>query len=108
MRAEWDESYFDAQPEDAAVYWVCFWTGDDIERPAAYDPQRVTGAESVEEVLAWVHAVKGERFFELFVETDGNSQTREHGWMPYRKRIRLAGDFTPAGVTVTITATRPD
>jgi hypothetical protein len=82
--------------------------GDDVDRPAAYDPQRVTGADSVEEVLAWVQAVKGERFFELFVETDGNSQTREHGWMPYRKRIRLAGDFTPARVTVTLTAIRPD
>jgi len=108
MRAEWDESYFDARPEDADIYWVCFWTGDDIERPAAHDPQCITGAESVEEVLAWVHAVKGERFFELFVETDGNSEMREHGWMPYRKRIRLAGDFRPAGATVTITVTRPD
>jgi hypothetical protein len=108
MRAEWDESYFEAQPEDAVVYWVCFWTGDDIERSAQHDPHRVTGVESVEEVIAWVHAEKGERYFELFVETDGNAETREHGWMPYRKLIRLAGDFTPGGTTVTFTAMRPD
>ena len=108
MRAEWDESYFDAQQEDPSVYWVCFWTGDDIERPARHDPQRITGATSVEDVLAWVHAEKGERRFELFVETTNYAETRETGWTPYRNLIRLGGDFEPNGVTTTITFARSD
>lgn len=110
MRAEWDESFFDAQHQDASVYWVCFWTGDDIDHSAQHDPQRITGAESVEEILEWVHRVKGERYFELFVETTGHAESRAHGWVGFRRLIRLAGDFRPAGTThtITLTATRDD
>ena len=104
MQAEWDESYFDGQREEPSIYWVCFWTGDDIEYSAQHDPQRITGAASVEEVLEWVHEVKGGRGFELFVETLDRAETRAHGWMDHRKLIRLAGDFTPGGTTATITA----
>ena len=102
MQAEWDESYFDAQQEDPSIYWVCFWTGDDVEVSAQHDPQRITGAESIEEVLEWLHREKGERGFELFVETADRVETREHGWTDYRKLIRLAGDFRPSGRTFTI------
>ena len=75
----------------------------DVEQAARHDPQRITGAESVEEVLEWVHREKGERRFELFVETLDRAQTRDSGWIDHRKRIRLAGDFLPAGTTTTIT-----
>lgn len=97
MRTEWDESYFDAQQNDASIYWVCFWDGDDIALSARHDPQRITEASTIEEVLAWVHAEKGERRFELFVETTDHVETRESGWTAYRKLIRLAGDFRPGG-----------
>ncbi|SMH50986.1 hypothetical protein SAMN06295885_3645 [Rathayibacter oskolensis] len=105
MRADWDESFFDAQREDPSVYWVCFWTGDDIEQAAQHDPQRIEGAGSVEEVLEWLHSVKGERRFELFVETVGHAETRASGWTAHRTLVRLAGDFEPAGTTHTITLT---
>lgn len=95
MQAVWDESYFDGQQEDPSIYWVCLWTETD-DSGEQHDPQRITGAESVEEVLEWVHEVKGERGFELFVETADHSEARGHGWMDYRKLIRLAGDFTPS------------
>jgi hypothetical protein len=108
VRAVWDESYFDAQQEDAHVYWVCFWTGDDIDQAARHDPQRITGAASIEEVLGWLNTVKGERRFELFVETADHVEARESGWTSVRKLIRLAGDFRPAGTSVTITFSRPD
>lgn len=108
MRAEWDESFFDAQNEDPLIYWVCFWTGDDVDVPARHDPQRISGATSVEEVLAWLHNVKGERRFELFVETTGHTETRESGWAPYRNLIRLGGDFQPNADSITITFTRSD
>lgn len=102
MDAQWDESFFDAQQEDASIYWVCFWTGDDIEWSAQHDPQRVTGAESVEEVLAWISRERGERRFELFVETIDHAESRARGWESYRNLVRLAGDYRPSGVTVTI------
>ena len=108
MRAEWDESYFEAQQQDASVYWVCFWTGDDVEQAAQHDPQRITGADSVEEVLAWLARERGERRFELFVETVGPTESREHGWITQRNLIRLAGDFRPGATTVTSTVTRSD
>ena len=102
MHAEWDELYFDAQREEPSIYWVCFWTGDDVEQAARHDPQRITGAGSVAEVLEWVHEVKEERRFELFVETTDHAESRAHGWTDRRKLIRLAGDFTPGGTTFTI------
>lgn len=64
--------------------------------------RRARSAESVAEVLEWVHAMKEERRFELFVETADRVETRAHGWTDYRKLIRLAGDFTPGGTTFTI------
>jgi hypothetical protein len=96
VHAVWDESYFDAQQEDASTYWVCFWTGDGSEQGARHDPQRIRGAASVEEVLAWVNVEKGERRFELFVETTDHAESRESGWVARRKLLRLAGDFRPA------------
>lgn len=105
MRAEWDESYFDAQQQDAAIYWVCFWIVGDIGESAMHDPHRITGAESVEEVLAWIAAEKGERSFELLVETVGHSETRDRGWVAYRELIRLAGDYRPEGSTFTVVFT---
>ncbi|GAB2971825.1 hypothetical protein [Frigoribacterium salinisoli] len=104
MQAEWDESYFGAQQEDPSTYWVCFWTTDDIEHAATHDPHRITGARSIEEVLDWVHEVKGERRFELFVETLDPSETRTDGWSDYRKLVRLGGDFRPGNLTSTLTA----
>lgn len=94
MHAEWDESYFDARQEDPSIYWVCYWTGDDVEQSARHDPQRISGVESVAEVLEWVHEVKGERRFELLVETTDRAESRAHGWTDRRKLIRLAGDYT--------------
>lgn len=108
MQAEWDESYFEARQQDASVYWVCFWTGDDVERAAQHDPQRVTGADSVEEVLAWLARERGERRFELFVETVEHAESHEHGSIAQRNLIRLAGDFRPGGTSVTFTMTRSD
>jgi hypothetical protein len=105
MKAMWDESlFFDDKREEPTIYWVCFWTSNDDELAVQHDPQRITGATSVEEVLAWVHSTKGERGFELFVETSGHSETREHGWMAFRNLIRLAGDFRPPGTTVITSA----
>lgn len=101
MEARWDKSFF-AQQKDALIYWVCFWTGDDIEWAAQHDPQRVTGAESVEEVLAWISRERGERRFELFVEPIDHAESRARGWEPYRNLLRLAGDYRPGGGTVTI------
>jgi hypothetical protein len=106
MRVEWDESYFEAQQQDASVYWVCFWTGDDVDQPARHDPQRVTGAGSVDEVLAWISVEKGERRFELFVETVDHAESRDSGWISYRNLIRLGGDFRPGGTTVSVFLTR--
>ena len=108
MQAEWDESFFEAQQHDASVYWVCFWDGDDVEQAARHDPQRVTGARSVEEVLAWLLREKGERRFELFVETPDHIESRELGWIPNRNLIRLAGDFRPAGSSFTISLIQAD
>ena len=108
MRAVWDESYFDAQQEDASIYWVCFWTGDDIEQAARHDPQRITGAASVEAILDWVKVEKGDRRFELFVETTDHAETRGRGWAACRKLIRLAGDFRPASTSVTVSFSSPD
>ena len=105
MQVEWDESYFDAQQQNASVYWVCFWTGDDVEQ-AQHDPQRITGAESVEEVLAWLASEKGERRFELFVETVDHAESREQGWIARRKLVRLAGDFRPRSTSATFSFTR--
>ncbi|NQX12835.1 hypothetical protein HQQ80_14445 [Microbacteriaceae bacterium VKM Ac-2855] len=103
MQATWDESYFDAQQgEDTPVYWVCFWTGDDVERPATHDPQRITGAASVADVLDWLREEKGDRRFELFVETLDHAESRETGWTARRKLIRLAGDFRPGGTSETV------
>ncbi|MFB2597444.1 hypothetical protein ACEXQE_06605 [Herbiconiux sp. P17] len=107
VQATWDESYFEAQQEDASVYWVCFWTGDDVQQPARHDPQRITESSSIEDVLAWLHAEKGERRFELFVETTDHAQTREGG-SSRRKLIRLAGDFHPSGTSTTVRFTRRD
>jgi hypothetical protein len=100
MQAEWDESYFEAQQQGASVYWVCFWTADDVEQAAQRDPQRITGADSVEEVLAWLARERGERRFELFVEAVDP--------IAPRNLIRLAGDFRPGGTSVTFTMTRSD
>lgn len=108
MQSMWDESYFDAQQEDASVYWVCFWTGDDGEQVARHDPQRLTGAVSIEEVLGWVNEQKGERRFELFVETTDHAEMPAAGWVSRRKLIRLAGDFRPAGTSVSLGFSRPD
>jgi hypothetical protein len=102
VEATWDESFFDAQQHDASIHWVCFWTGDDIEWSAQHDPQRVTGADSVEEVLVWISRERGERRFELFVETIDHVESRVRGWEPHPNLVRLAGDFRPGGVTVTI------
>ncbi|MCR2763341.1 hypothetical protein NQ152_07435 [Microbacterium sp. zg.B48] len=108
MQSERDESFFEAQPEDAFVYWVCFWTGDDVETPAQHDPQRVSDADSVEEVLAWISRERGERGFELFVETVEYAESRDVGSTPHRKLVRLAGHFRPAGTQVTIPLIRAD
>ncbi|MGI9822073.1 hypothetical protein [Agromyces sp. Marseille-Q5079] len=108
MLAEWDESFFDAQQQDASVYWVCFWTGDDVEQSAQHDPQRITGAGSVEEVLTWLAQERGERRFELFVETVDHAESREHGWLAQRNLVRLAGDFTPGSTSVTFSMTKSD
>ncbi len=109
MQAEWDESFFDVgQREDASLYWVCFWNGDDIEHPAQHDPHRVTGARSVEEVLEWVHRTKGDRRFELFVEMADHAESPEDGWVVIRNLVRLAGDFHPAASEVTIPLTDAD
>lgn len=103
MKTGWDESYIGMQREDASTYWVWFWTGDDVEEPASHDPRRITGAESVAEVLAWVQEVREGRRFELFVETTERAETRTHGRTDYRRLVRLASDFTPRGVSSTIT-----
>lgn len=108
VEARWDESFFEADQEDASIYWVCFWTGDDIEWSAQHDPQRVTGADSIEEVLAWVSRERGDRRFELFVETVDHAQSHARGWQPFRKLVRLAGDYTPRGVTITIPLSSAD
>ena len=108
MQAKWDESFLDSQQQYAPVYWVCFWTGDDVEQATQHDPQRVTGAESVEEVLAWVALEKGERRFELFVETVDRVESRAQGWTAQRSLIRLAGDFRAGSTTVTVTLIQPD
>ena len=108
MQATWDESFFELQQEDASVYWVCFWTGDDIDQAARHDPQRITGAASIEEVLAWLNSEKGDRRFELFVETTDHAQSRDGGWISRRKLIRLAGDFHPAATSVIMTFERPE
>lgn len=108
MYTVWDESYFDAQQEEASVYWVCFWTGDDIEQTAHHDPQRITGAASIEEVLDWLNVEKGERRFELFVETADHAESPQFGWSSLRKLIRLAGDFRPAGASVSLGSFHPD
>jgi hypothetical protein len=108
VQAEWDGSYCEAQQQDAAVYWVCFWTGDDVEQAAQHDPQRITGADSVEEVLAWLARERGERRFELFVETIDHAESREQGWIARRNLVRLAGDFRPGGTSVTFTFTQSD
>lgn len=108
MQADWDESYFEVQQQDASVYWVCFWTGDDVEQAARHDPQRITGADSVEEVLAWLAREKGERRFELFVETVDHAESRDDGWIAHRNLIRLAGDFRPGSTLTTFTMTRSD
>ena len=75
MHAEWDESYFDAGQEEPSIYWVCFWTGDDVEQAARHDPQRITGAGSVAEVLEWVHEVKEERRFHRCAVRPGSGAT---------------------------------
>lgn len=108
METEWDESFFGTQQEHASIYWVCFWTGDDIRSAAQHDPQRVTGAESIEEVISWISRERGERRYELFVETLDHAESRSRGWAPYRKLLRLAGDFDPAGTSVTIPFVRTD
>lgn len=108
MLVEWDESYFDAQQEEPMVYWVCFWTGDDIHQPARHDPQRITGASSVEEVLTWLHATKGDRGFELFVETTDHAEKRDSGWTSFRNLVRLAGDFRPGGSAFTTGLTQSE
>ncbi|KQP00320.1 hypothetical protein [Leifsonia sp. Leaf264] len=108
MQVEWDETYFEAQQQDAKVYWVCFWTGDDVEQSAQHDPQRITGAHSVEEVLTWLSRVRGERRYELFVEIGDHAKSRDQGWATQRKLIRLAGDFRPRVTSVTITMTRSE
>lgn len=77
-----------------------FWTGDDIEQAGRHDPQRIAGGGSVEEVLAWLHREKGERRFELFVETFDHAESRELGWVAHRNLIRLAGDFVPGRLLV--------
>lgn len=105
MKASWDESFFDAQREEPTTYWVCFWTSNDDDVAVQHDPQRITGADSVEDVLAWVHNTKGDRGFELFVENSSHSESRDHGWMAFRKLIRLAGNYRPPGTTVTMSAT---
>ncbi|PPF25707.1 MULTISPECIES: hypothetical protein [unclassified Rathayibacter] len=104
MRAEWNEAFFDAQREEPLTYWVCFWIGADDELAVTHDPQRITDADSVEEVLAWIHDTKGDRDFELFVETLNHTETREHGWMPARNLIHLAGNYRPPGTTSTLSA----
>jgi hypothetical protein len=108
MQTEWDESYLEAQQQDASVYWVCFWTGDDVEQATQHDPQRITGADSVEQVLAWLAREKGERRFELFVETVDHAESREQGWIARRNLVRLAGDFRPGGTSVTVTFAQSD
>lgn len=109
MRAEWDESFFEADmKEDASVYWVCFWTGDDEAQAAQHDPQRVTGADSVEEVLAWIARERGDRRYELFTETVDHAESPDEGWTACRNLVRLAGDFRPAGSSVTIILTREE
>jgi hypothetical protein len=106
VKVEWDESYLDAQQEEASVYWVCFWTGDDIEQAARHDPQRITGATSIEEVLTWLHTTKGKRRFELFVELPDQTEARHLDRNSYRSLIRLAGDFRPGGTSFTTSLTR--
>lgn len=109
MQAEWDESFLEADMrEDASVYWVCFWTGDDEVHAAQHDPQRITGAESVEEVLTWITQVRGDRRYELFVETVDHAESPDHGWTACRDLVRLAGDFRPEVSSVTIALTRED
>ncbi len=109
MRAERDESLFEAdQQEDASVYWVCFWTGDDDLQAAQHDPQRITGADSVEEVLSWIGRELGDRRYELFVETVDYVESDDHGWIARRRVVRLAGDFRPRGSTFTVEITKAD
>ncbi|MFF2274116.1 hypothetical protein ACFVTX_17710 [Agromyces sp. NPDC058136] len=100
MQVEWDETFFEAAQLEASAYWVCFWTGDDIEVAARHDPQRITGAASVDEVLAWLQREQGDRRYELFVETVDPAGSRE--------LVRLGGDFRPRGSAVTITLTSLD
>ena len=66
------------------------------------------GADSVEVVLEWLAREKGERRFELFVETVDHAESREHGWIARRNLIRLAGDFRPRETSVTFTFTHTD
>ncbi|MGW9167924.1 hypothetical protein [Agromyces sp. NPDC055658] len=98
MQAEWDESFLRVRQEDASIYWVWFWTGDDIGQAARHDPQRISDAEAVDEILDWIGR---DRHFELFVEVADHTASGDSG----RRLIRLAGDFRPAGTVVNITLT---
>ncbi|RFA13860.1 hypothetical protein B7R22_11430 [Subtercola boreus] len=95
MKAEWDESFFERVQVDAAVYWVCFWTHV-VNSSERHDPTRIDGADSVEEVLAWIDANVGTRSYELFVEVADRVQTVDHGRVDAKKLVRLAGDIRPS------------
>lgn len=109
MESTWDESFWERGQQDGAVYWVCFWTEHEEWAPSS-DPQRIDGARSVTDVLDWIEREKGSRGWELFVETVGQAESREHGWVETRGLIKLAGDFDRSATTVTIvlTAVRDD
>lgn len=85
-----------------------FGPGTTLNRAARHDPQRITGAASIEEILGWVQVEKDERRFALLVETTDHAETRGRGWTARRKLIRLAGDFRPAANSVALIFTRPD
>ena len=51
---------------------------------------------------------KGERRFELFVDTTDHAESRDFGWSSRRKLVRLAADFPSTGTSITIAVGQPD
>ncbi|MCS5718800.1 hypothetical protein N1027_11710 [Herbiconiux sp. CPCC 205763] len=99
MDISWDESFFSHGQIEMPTYWVCFWTA--VEGSSAmHDPVKVEGAESVNEVIEWIHATRGSRGYELFVEANDRVETRDSGWVDRKQFVRLAGDFRPASTVV--------
>jgi hypothetical protein len=99
MNVVWDESFFEHGQVEDPIYWVCFWTKAQ-DSTAMHDPVRIDGAESVNEVLAWVNETLGSRGYELFVEASDRVESSELGWVDRKQLVRLAGNFRPPSTVV--------